>query len=107
MTPEMSSAHIIFFKNTMSMLPSKLPNVSTTIFSIMSKMAAAYNAINLSQGFPDFESDPNLIELVAKAMKDGHNQYAPMPGDVQLRERISEKIQQLHGKHYHLSLIHI
>jgi methionine aminotransferase len=83
------------------MLTSKLPNVSTTIFSIMSKMAADFNAINLSQGFPNFDSDPILIELVAKAMKDGHNQYAPMPGDLLLRERISEKIKTLHGKHYH------
>lgn len=82
------------------MLTSKLPNVSTTIFSVMSKMAADFNAINLSQGFPNFESDPNLIELVAKAMRDGHNQYAPMPGDLLLRERISEKIKTLHKKYY-------
>tara|TARA_R100000935_G_scaffold13736_4_gene27465 strand:- start:26956 stop:28047 length:1092 start_codon:yes stop_codon:yes gene_type:complete len=66
----------------------------------MSKMAADFNAINLSQGFPNFESDPNIIELVSKAMKDGYNQYAPMPGDMLLRERISEKIETLHGKRY-------
>ncbi|WP_432412612.1 methionine aminotransferase [Rasiella sp. SM2506] len=82
------------------MLTSKLPSVSTTIFSVMSKMATDFNAINLSQGFPNFKSDPALIELAAKAMRDGHNQYAPMPGDLLLRERISEKIQNLHGKHY-------
>ncbi len=82
------------------MLTSKLPNASTSIFSIMSKMAADFNAINLSQGFPNFESDPNIIELVSKAMKDGYNQYAPMPGDMLLRERISEKIETLHGKRY-------
>ncbi len=82
------------------MLTSKLPNITTSIFSVMSKMAADFNAINLSQGFPNFESDPKLIKLVTKAMKEGHNQYAPMPGDLQLRERISETIKQLHGKHY-------
>ena len=54
---------------------SKLPEVSTTIFTVMSKMASDYDALNLSQGFPNFESDPVLIEAVAKAMKDGINQY--------------------------------
>jgi len=82
------------------MLPSKLPNTSESIFTIMSKMAAHCNAINLSQGFPNFESDPYLIKLVTKAMQDGHNQYAPMPGDLKLREQISEKIASLHHKKY-------
>lgn len=80
---------------------SKLPNVQTTIFTVMSKMAADYNAINLSQGFPNFESDPILIDAVSKAMKDGYNQYAPMQGDLGLRERISEKIEKLYQKKYH------
>jgi len=79
---------------------SKLPKVSTSIFSVMSKMAADYDAINLSQGFPNFESDPLLIDAVSKAMKDGFNQYAPMQGSLGLRERISEKIQALHRKTY-------
>ncbi|MEM7084818.1 MAG: methionine aminotransferase [Bacteroidota bacterium] len=78
----------------------KLPGVSSSIFSIMSKMAADYNAINLSQGFPNFESDPLLIEAVSKAMKDGFNQYAPMQGTMGLRERISEKIYRSHEKMY-------
>ena len=77
-------------------MKSKLPHATDSIFAIMSKMAADYRAINLSQGFPNFESDPILIELVCKAMKDGHNQYAPMPGDVKLRETISQKTQRLH-----------
>ncbi|MEZ4875400.1 MAG: methionine aminotransferase [Flavobacteriaceae bacterium] len=79
---------------------SKLPNVQTTIFTVMSKMAADYGAINLSQGFPNFESDPLLVEAVAKAMRDGYNQYAPMQGDLGLRERISEKTEKLYGKKY-------
>ncbi|MFT4876053.1 MAG: aspartate/methionine/tyrosine aminotransferase [Bacteroidia bacterium] len=65
-------------------MKSKLPRATDSIFAIMSKMAADRKAINLSQGFPNFESDPILIELVCKAMKDGHNQYVPMPGDVKL-----------------------
>jgi methionine aminotransferase len=77
-------------------LKSKLPHTTDSIFAIMSKMAADHKAINLSQGFPNFESDPALIELVCKAMKDGHNQYAPMPGDLKLREAISQKTQRLH-----------
>lgn len=79
---------------------SKLPNVTTSIFAVMSKMAADYNALNLSQGFPNFNSDPVLIELVNKAMKDGFNQYAPMPGDLGLREVISNKVSSLHHKNY-------
>ncbi len=79
---------------------SKLPNVTTSIFSVMSKMASEYGALNLSQGFPNFESDPVLVEAVAKAMKDGYNQYAPMQGDLGLRERISEKVKTLYAKKY-------
>ncbi len=82
------------------MITSKLPNTTTSIFSIMSKMAADHNAINLSQGFPNFESDPILIDLVAGEMKEGHNQYAPMPGDFKLREQISAKMETLHNKKY-------
>lgn len=80
---------------------SKLPEVTTTIFTVMSKMATDYNALNLSQGFPNFESDPILTEAVAKAMKDGVNQYAPMPGDLGLRVQISVKVDTLYGKKYH------
>lgn len=80
----------------MTALVSKLPNVSTTIFSVMSKMAAEHNAINLSQGFPDFPVSAELIELVHKHMKAGNNQYAPMPGLLPLREQICKAI---HDKH--------
>tara|TARA_B100000809_G_scaffold242950_1_gene267504 strand:+ start:2999 stop:4135 length:1137 start_codon:yes stop_codon:yes gene_type:complete len=81
---------------------SKLPNVTTSIFTIMSKMAADNKALNLSQGFPNFKSDPFLIELVHKAMKDGFNQYAPMPGDIGLREIIGHKTNLLHLKKYNV-----
>ena len=65
---------------------SKLPKVETTIFTVMSALANKHNALNLSQGFPNFKSDPCLIELVNKAMEEGYNQYAPMPGDLGLRK---------------------
>jgi len=81
-------------------IASKLPRVGTTIFTVMSKMAAEHNAINLSQGFPDFECPPDLVEQVNAAMKAGHNQYAPMPGLMLLRERIAEKTEELYGAKY-------
>ncbi|WP_187263992.1 methionine aminotransferase [Pontibacter beigongshangensis] len=72
---------------------SKLPDINTTIFTIMSGLATEHQAINLSQGFPDFNCPEELIELVTRHMRDGHNQYAPMPGVKRLREKISEKTQ--------------
>jgi methionine transaminase len=71
--------------------------VGTTIFTVMSKMAAEHNAINLSQGFPDFPCSPELMDLVCSSMKKGFNQYAPMPGLPALREGISEKTNLLYG----------
>ena len=79
---------------------SKLPNTKTSIFAVMSQMANEHNAINLSQGFPDFQVSPKLIELVTKNMNLGHNQYAPMPGIMPLREIISEKTEYISGKYY-------
>ncbi len=70
----------------------KLPQIGTTIFSVMSQLASEHNAINLGQGFPTFPVDPQLIDMVTEAMKDGHNQYAPMPGVPILRQRIAEKL---------------
>lgn len=81
-------------------ISTKLPKVGTTIFTVMSRMAAEYDAINLSQGFPDFEVDPKLIDLVTKRMKAGYNQYAPMPGVPALREAISKKIKHTYGREY-------
>lgn len=82
------------------MINSKLPNIETSIFAKMSKMAADHNALNLSQGFPNFPSDPALNALVDQAMSDGYNQYAPMPGDFGLRMEISKKIETLHDRFY-------
>lgn len=80
---------------------SKLPKVKTTIFTTVGNMARKYDALDLSQGFPNFDADPELITLVHQAMEKGHNQYAPMQGFYGLRELISEKIESLHGKQYH------
>jgi len=80
---------------------SKLPNVSTTIFTVMSALATEHNAINLSQGFPDFKSDQKLIDLVTKAMNSGYNQYAPMAGILELRKAISKKFELLYNTSYH------
>ncbi|HEX4675178.1 MAG TPA: methionine aminotransferase [Steroidobacteraceae bacterium] len=71
---------------------SKLPDVGTTIFTVMSRRARELGALNLGQGFPDYEIDPRLTELVAVAMSQGHNQYAPMEGLMSLRERIAQKL---------------
>ena len=77
---------------------SKLPQVGTTIFTVMSKLAADAGALNLSQGFPNFETDPVLLDLVTKAMRAGHNQYAPMAGVPALREAIAQKSTRLYGR---------
>jgi methionine transaminase len=79
---------------------SKLPKVGTTIFTVMSKLAAEHNAINLSQGFPDFNSHDELTTLVSKHMKAGHNQYAPMPGLIGLREILAQKTEELYKAKY-------
>ncbi|HOZ50723.1 MAG TPA: methionine aminotransferase [Chitinophagaceae bacterium] len=76
---------------------SKLPNVGTTIFTVMSNVAKEYNAINLSQGFPDYPISPILIEYVTKAMQDGYNQYAPMLGIPELRSALAEKVKKLYS----------
>ncbi|HSI70867.1 MAG TPA: aminotransferase class I/II-fold pyridoxal phosphate-dependent enzyme, partial [Gillisia sp.] len=79
---------------------SKLPGQEESIFSKMSKLSAKYNAIDLSQGFPDFPTDDRLKELVTKAMRNGHNQYAPMAGLYELRKQISLKIESLYSRTY-------
>jgi methionine aminotransferase len=79
---------------------SKLPAVGTTIFTVMSKLAAEVGAINLSQGFPDFDCDPALVDAVAAHMRAGANQYAPMPGVPRLREAIAAKYERDHGRRY-------
>ena len=81
-------------------LVSRLPQVGTTIFSVMSALAAQHKAVNLGQGFPDFGSDPTLIAHVTQAMQAGHNQYPPMPGVPVLREAVALKIEALHARQY-------
>jgi methionine aminotransferase len=81
-------------------LASRLPRVGTTIFTVMSKLAADLGAINLSQGFPDFDCDPVLVDLVTRHMRAGRNQYAPMQGVPALRQAISAKFDWFHGRRY-------
>ncbi|MFL5754546.1 MAG: methionine aminotransferase [Bacteroidia bacterium] len=82
------------------LITSKLPHVGTTIFTVMSKLAAEHNAINLSQGFPDFACSEHLVSLVHKHMAAGSNQYAPMQGLISLREQIAILIEELYGTAY-------
>jgi methionine aminotransferase len=79
---------------------SKLPDLEVTIFSVMTQLAIEYDAINLSQGFPDFDTYPELITRVEKFMREGHNQYAPMQGVMPLREQIAEKTYGMYGAQY-------
>ncbi len=79
---------------------SKLPTTGVSIFTTMTQLANEHGAINLSQGFPDFDCDPALVETVAKYLRAGFNQYAPMPGLLALREALSEKVVRLYGHRY-------
>ena len=79
---------------------SKLPQVGTTIFTVMSALANECGAINLSQGFPDFQAEPALFEAVMAAMQSGRNQYAPMTGVPELRQAIATKVAALYGRSY-------
>jgi len=79
---------------------SRLPQVGTTIFTVMSALAQQHAAVNLGQGFPDFECDPALLDLVNGAMREGLNQYPPMPGVAPLRAAIAAKVQALYGRAY-------
>lgn len=87
-------------KNFNGSITSKLPHQKTSIFAVMSALANEHKAINLSQGFPDFEISNQLIELVNKYMKQGYNQYAPMPGVPELREQIALKVEKTYGAKY-------
>ena len=80
--------------------PSRLPKVGTTIFTVMSALAAERAAVNLGQGFPDFDGDPALLDAVYQAMRDGLNQYPPMVGVQPLRDAVAAKIEALHGRRY-------
>ena len=78
-------------------LQTKLPAVGTTIFTVMSALAAGKNAVNLGQGFPDFGCDPKLLQAVTDAMAAGHNQYPPMPGILPLREAVARRSRRCTG----------
>ncbi|MEB6082314.1 methionine aminotransferase [Serratia marcescens] len=79
---------------------SKLPDVGTTIFTVIGQLSAEHQALNLSQGAPNFAGDPQLIEATAQAMRAGHNQYAPMSGVAALRAALAEKAERLYGARY-------
>ncbi|MGZ5781438.1 MAG: aminotransferase class I/II-fold pyridoxal phosphate-dependent enzyme, partial [Burkholderiaceae bacterium] len=81
-------------------ITSRLPNTGTTIFTLMSALATEKGAVNLGQGFPDFDCDPALIDAVNNAMKNGFNQYPPMAGIPALRAAISQKIEALYHHTY-------
>lgn len=85
------------------MPPSKLPNVGTTIFTTMSALAQEHSAVNLGQGFPDFDCDSRLLDLMNEAMRAGLNQYPPMVGIPALREEIARKVFELYGRQYDLA----
>ena len=78
-------------------LNSKLPDIGTTIFTVMSTLANECNAINLSQGFPDFDGPQFLLEALSRHVMEGHNQYAPMAGALALREQIAAKLDRYYG----------
>ncbi|CAI0946520.1 Methionine aminotransferase [Serratia quinivorans] len=79
---------------------SKLPDVGTTIFTVIGQLSAEHQALNLSQGAPNFACEPQLIEAVAQAMRSGHNQYAPMSGVAALRTALADKVERLYGARY-------
>jgi methionine aminotransferase len=81
-------------------MKSRLPKVGTTIFTVMSTLAAERGAVNLGQGFPDFEPDAALLDAVNEAMRSGHNQYAPLNGVAALRLAVSHKVEALYGRSY-------
>ena len=81
-------------------IATKFPTMGTTIFTVMSALAAEKGAVNLGQGFPDFGCDPKLLDGVTEAMARGHNQYPPMTGIAPLREAVAAKIESLYGRTY-------
>ncbi len=85
---------------TSPMIDSKFPDTGTTIFTTMSALAVESGAVNLGQGFPDFDCDPRIVDLVSVAMRAGHNQYPPMAGVMSLREAIATKVAALYGRGY-------
>ena len=101
LTPEtLAAARMVALQPRTPQLVSRLPAVGTTIFTVMSKLASEAGAVNLGQGFPDFDCDPKLVDAVTDAMQKGLNQYPPMAGVPALRQAISAKLQGLYGRTY-------
>src|ERR1700709_1787818 len=96
----MNASHELPQPSATPAIASRLPNVGTTIFTVMSALAAQKGAVNLGQGFPDFDCDPRIVDAVTNAMRAGHNQYPPMAGAAPLRHAIAAKIEALYGRHY-------
>ena len=86
--------------STAQTFQSKLPAAGVSIFQVMSHLAVEHRAINIGQGFPDFDCSPELVDAVTRQMRAGHNQYAPMPGVYALREALARKIELLYGRRY-------
>src|SRR6202046_638726 len=84
-------------RGVMEFLRSKLPDVGTTIFTVISRRARGHGALNLGQGFPRYDIDPRIGELLAQAVREGHNQYAPMEGNLALRQVIASKLNASYG----------
>jgi methionine aminotransferase len=102
-TPRLRSGRSYAIKNMLKSpvaVSSKLPRVGTTIFTVMSRLATECGAINLSQGFPDFQAEPALFEATSAAMHAGRNQYPPMTGMPELRSAIADKVEALYGMRY-------
>ena len=81
-------------------IQSKMPDLQFSVFAVISQLSERHRAVNLSQGFPDFNPDPALVQLVSENLKQGKNQYAPMPGILPLRQALAEKIEKLYGATY-------
>jgi methionine transaminase len=96
----MNASHELPHSTALPAFASRLPNVGTTIFTVMSALATQTGAVNLGQGFPDFPCDPRIVDAVSNAMRDGHNQYPPMSGVAPLRHAIADKIERLYGRKY-------
>jgi methionine aminotransferase len=96
----MNASHEFPESSAAPVIASRLPNVGTTIFTVMSALATQTGAVNLGQGFPDFDCDPRIVDAVSNAMREGHNQYPPMAGAAPLRQAIAAKIERLYGRRY-------
>ena len=94
----MNASHDLPHSSAVPAITSRLPNVGTTIFTVMCALATQTGAVNLGQGFPDFDCDPRIVDAVDDAMRAGHNQYPPMAGVRAAARAIGDKIEPLYGR---------